>query len=318
MKVAVTGSSGFIGSTLVDRLLIAGNQVVAIDPVVSPNADPRVDYVSMPVQDAGHELFKDVGLIYHLGAHRSVQRSVDDPGPTLRNNTDSTLAVLDAARRYGVPVVVASSSSVYGHVEGAWSLEGDTLKPMSPYAASKVTTEALCRAWSASYGVRCVCLRYFNVYGPGQPPGGGYAAVIPKFFDAAVSGRPATIYGGKQARDFTFIRDVVHATVLTGARISDLANCTLFSVLNVGAGEPVTIDYLLTMIEDVTGKKIERSYHPARDGEPMRTHANLVNLYAEIGYTPQTKIEVGLRQYWDWFRQFGGEPHGGGDKSDNG
>jgi nucleoside-diphosphate-sugar epimerase len=198
-------------------------------------------------------------------------------------------------------VVSASSSSVYGDQEAYPLREDMEPRPKSPYAATKLSGEALCRAWWHSYSVRAVSFRYVNVYGPGQDPKSEYAAVIPRFTVACLDGGTPVIYGdGEQARDFTYIDDVVEGNILA-ARAGDR---TWGRVLNIGGGRAATsVNRLLSLISELTGASVEPIHSPPRAGDVRFTQARVGRAEELIGYVPKVAIEEGLRRTIEWYRE---------------
>ncbi|MGQ0627709.1 MAG: NAD-dependent epimerase/dehydratase family protein, partial [Phycisphaerales bacterium] len=238
-SVCVTGGAGFIGGHTVDALLSLGANVTVIDDL--SNSSPahlmehmefepqRLRFVHASILDpaALRHAVADAELVLHLAAVGSVPRSIEEPARTFAVNADGTVCVVQACRRVGVRrVVFASSSSVYGSGAAAGSnsprqgppaqpearTESMALAPMSPYAASKLAAEAVVAAWSRSYGLSALSVRYFNVFGPRQPAGSAYAAVVPAFVEAYLHSKPPVIYGdGSASRDFTPVANVVAA-----------------------------------------------------------------------------------------------------------
>ena len=222
VRVCVTGAAGFIGSHLVDRL-VAEHDVVGIDDLSTGNIanlehrgqSIRLIEGSILDAEALRTATDGVDAIVHLAAIPSVPRSIADPVASHEANATGTLRVLEAARAQGdVHVIVASSSSVYGANPTLPKHEGLVAQPMSPYAVSKLAAEQYTLAWQHSYGLRTLPFRFFNVYGPRQAPGHAYAAVIPAFVHAALTGEPLTVHGdGTQSRDFTYVGTVVDVIV---------------------------------------------------------------------------------------------------------
>ncbi|GIU89493.1 MAG: hypothetical protein KatS3mg010_0592 [Acidimicrobiia bacterium] len=228
MRALVTGGAGFIGSHLVDALVERGAEVRVIDDFFTglrENLNPAVDLYEGTVAD--EELVRRaVGgceVVFHQAAHKAVLRSVEHPLPTDLANTHGTLTVLEAAKDAGVRrVVYASSSSVYGGAAAVPTPEDAPTVPRSPYAVSKLAGEHYCRVFTELYGLETVTLRYFNVYGPRQRPDGAYAAVIPLFVRALLDGSRPVVHGdGGQARDFTYVDDVVEANLRAAAAPGD-------------------------------------------------------------------------------------------------
>jgi nucleoside-diphosphate-sugar epimerase len=223
------------------------------------------------------------------------------PVETTDVNVRGTLNVLLAAHLTGAVVVAASSSSVYGDQDRFPLDEEMTLRPRSPYAASKMAGEVFISAFWRSHGVRGVSLRYFNVYGPGQDPENEYAAVIPRFVVACLTGDRPVIYGdGEQARDFTYIDDVVEANLLC-ARAPDEA---WGRALNIGGGEPPTsVNDLLDRIAVLTGTAPEPRFESMRQGDVRLTEADVSLAHRLVGYDPRVPIEEGLRRTVAAFQQ---------------
>jgi UDP-glucose 4-epimerase len=242
--------------------------------------------------------------IFHHGAKRAVPRSMAFPHETTEANVLGTLNVLLAAADEDAVVVFASSSSVYGD-QVVFPLHEDMeLRPRSPYAASKVAGEVYCSAFWRSHRVRSVSLRYFNVYGPGQDPENEYAAVVPRFVVACLSGAPPMIFGdGEQARDFTYIDDVVEANV-AAARAPERAFGRQF---NIGGGEkPTSVRQLLRIIADLTETEPRPRYEPARAGDVRLTEADVSLARRTFGYVPSVPIREGIRRTIDHLRTTSG------------
>lgn len=264
MRALVTGAAGFIGSNLCRRLVAEGHDVVALDDLsegslanLADVRELRFDETDICDEDALARATIGCEVVFHQAARKSVQRSIEDPDAFDRVNVRGTFNVLESARMAGASVVFASSSSVFGDQDRFPLTEDMEPRPRSPYAATKVAGEAYCRAWSGSLGVPTITLRYFNVYGPGQDPDSPYAAVIPRFVTACLTGGRPVIFGdGDQARDFTYIDDVVEANLLA-ARMPEPARGR---VLNAGGGRsPTTVNELLGAIAELTGTSPNRS-----------------------------------------------------------
>ena len=232
-------------------------------------------------------------------ARPSVPRSIEDPATTTAVNVGGTANVLAAAVEGGARrVVYASSSSVYGHSDRLPKKEGEEGTPLSPYAWSKRLTEELAEAFTGSYGLEAVGLRYFNVYGPRQSPEGPYAAVIPRFFDAFLNGRQPVIYGnGEQSRDFTAVGDAVRANLLAA-----LANQAPGGAYNVGGGRRVTVNELARAVAGTVGVDTEPRYDPPRAGDVLHSLADLEAAGKRLDYGPETGLEQGLAPCNDYYR----------------
>lgn len=305
MRALVTGGAGFIGSHLVDCLVAEGAQVVILDDLstgLEHNVHPQADLVVADVADLDTMSRCCVGadVVFHLAARKTVARSVEEPIDTDRVNTGGTLAVLVAARAAGVSrVVYSSSSSVYGGAEALPTPEAAGAKPRSPYAVSKLAGEMYCRVFHELHGMPTVALRYFNVYGPRQLPGGPYAAVIPAFINAFREGLAPEIHGdGEQSRDFAYVDDVVEAN-LAAAR-SDALTCG-GKVYNVAGGEAVTLHALLRHVEEAVGRSIVPRHVPSRPGDVRHSHADLSAAAADLHWAPRVPIGEGIRRTVEWF-----------------
>ena len=198
-------------------------------------------------------------------------------------------------------MISASSSSVYGDQEFLTLDEQLDLRPRSPYAASKLAGEVFCQAWWRTFGVPTISLRYFNVYGPRQDPASEYAAVVPRFALACLTGSQPVIYGdGEQSRDFTFIGDVVKANLLA----AQAPQSAYGRSYNIGGGqEPTTINGLLAEIARLTEADPKPLWAPPREGDILRTRADISLAGAELGYRPQTAIKEGLRVTVAWLQE---------------
>jgi UDP-glucose 4-epimerase len=238
---------------------------------------------------------RGVRRVFHQAALRSVPRSVDDPSSSNRVNVDGTLNVLIAARDAGVErVVYASSSSVFGHRNVLPMREEDATRPVSPYAVSKLAAEMYCRVFTQLYGLPTVSLRYFNVFGPRQAPDSQYAAVIPKFVAAALTGESLEVHGdGFQSRDFTYVRNVVLANCL--AAESQLA---VGEAINVACGRQHSLLDIVELLTRIVGQADGRSvkWHSveSRAGDVRHTLADISKAQRMLGYRPEVRFEEGL------------------------
>jgi nucleoside-diphosphate-sugar epimerase len=312
-RVLVTGAAGFIGSHLCRRLVADGAEVVGLDDLSESSGEnlrgvPEVRLVEADLLDqaAVADAARGCRAIFHQAAKRSVSRSMEEPELTTDVNLRGTLNVLLAARDAGAAVVAASSSSVYGDQTEFPVHEGLTPLPRSPYAASKLAVEVYCGAMFRSYGTRAVALRYFNAYGPGQDPESEYAAVVPRFTVACLTGARPQVHGdGEQSRDFTYIDDVVEANVLA-ARASEVA---LGRAINVGGGgEPTSVNALLAMIADRVGVVADPVHTVARSGDIRRSMADVSLARDLLGFRPAVDISEGISRTVEWFRAERGAP----------
>lgn len=316
LKFLVTGAAGFIGSHLCEGLVAEGHSVVGFDDLSDGSEEnlsavPEVDLEVADLRDADRlrRATRGADVILHHGAKRSVPRSILLPALTNDVNVAGTINVLIAAQEAGARVVSASSSSVYGDQDEFPLRESMYPRPRSPYAASKLAGEAYCYSWWRSHGVPAVSLRYFNVYGPRQDPASEYAAVIPRFIEACLGSYSPVIHGdGEQARDFTYIADVVEANLLASRAREEAFGRTF----NIGGGaEPTSILELLQLIARVTGAVPEPIHEPPRDGDVRRTEADISSAKAMLGFKPSVSIEDGVGRTVEWFRDREGGPSGG-------
>ena len=301
MRYLVTGGAGFIGSHLVEYLVGTGEEVVVLDDFSTGKRETlvpwsrRITLVEGSIVDPGicARAMRGVDFVLHQAALPSVPRSVKDPEATHAVCATGTLNLLVAARNAKVArFVYAASSSAYGDTPELPKRETMLARPRSPYAAAKLTGEHYCRAFHASYGLPTVSLRYFNVFGPRQDPASQYAAVVPKFLVAALTGEPPTIFGdGRQTRDFTFVANVVRANLQACA-----AGPPAFGeVCNIGCGSRVSLLDLWQSIRSLVGATVEPRHEPVRAGDVRDSLASLDRARELIGYVPEVSLEDGLR-----------------------
>lgn len=286
-KVLVTGGAGFIGSHLTQYLLDLGHEVVVLD---IPHPGERVvegaQYYWWGI-DGVNKRVSGVDVIYHLAAIPGVGISWKDPFRTHDTNATGTLRVLLVAKEMGVRrVVFASSSSVYGDTVQLPKRENMATNPLSPYAVSKLAGENYCNAFGGD-GLETISLRYFNVYGAGQSFDS--AAVIPSFIRALQNGETPVIYGdGTQTRDFTYVKDVVDATILAG-------QSQMQGVYNIGAGSRYTIKALVDVIAGILGVKGSFEYQDWRRGDVKHSYADISKAKADLGYRPNWNLYTGIK-----------------------
>jgi UDP-glucose 4-epimerase len=243
-----------------------------------------------------------VEVVFHQAALASVPRSVDAPLDTNAACVTGTVMLLDVARQKGVRrVVFAGSSSAYGDQPTPSKHEGLLPLPLSPYAAAKVAGEFYCQAFTATYGLETVTIRYFNVFGPRQDPQSQYAAVIPKFVTAMLAGQRPTIFGdGKQSRDFTYIDNIVHGNLLAAEAPNAVGR-----TINVACGESYNLLELIAGINRVLGTSIEPIFEPARAGDVRESLADISLARELLGYEPTVGFDEGLRRTIAYYRQPG-------------
>ena len=303
-RVLVTGGGGFIGSNLVRGLLERDDEVRVLDNFSTGNranlegVDVEVIEGELRSYERVHNAVRGVEVVYHLGALGSVPRSVQDPLTSSAVNVEGTLNVLLAARDEGVRrVVFASSSSVYGVRPELPVTEDLPVDPLSPYGVAKLAAERYCVAFSRVYeNFESVVLRYFNVFGPRQSPHSQYAAVIPLFLSKIAAGEPVTINGdGEQSRDFTFVSNVVEATI-AAAHAADVSG----RIFNIAASAPVTVNSVADTIGEILGRPVEKVFLPARAGDIRDSWADVSAARAALAWEPRVGIDDGLRATAAW------------------
>jgi UDP-glucose 4-epimerase len=310
VRVVVTGGAGFIGANLCRELLTrdAISEVVALDDLStgsSANLDgtgAKLVEGSILQRDLLADVIADAASVVHLAARPSVPRSLLDPVASHEANATGTLYVLEAARAAGAHVVVASSSSVYGNTDVLPKHEDLPTRPLSPYGVSKLATEGYALAYAESFGLPTLALRFFNVYGPLQAAGHAYAAVIPAFVDAALRGLPVTVHGdGLQTRDFTYIGTV--ARVLADAVVRRV---TASTPVNLAFGSRATLLDVLSVLESVLERPVERVHVDARPGDVRDSQASSERLRALFPDVSAVPFEDGLAETVAWFRSVRG------------
>jgi UDP-glucuronate 4-epimerase len=309
-RVLVTGAAGFIGSTLVDRLLAEGREVVgydSFDPYYPEDLKQRnlagalrsqaFRLVRGDIRDAEavDHLFAagGFGAVVHLAALAGVRPSLERPAVYADVNVHGTSVILDSATKHGVSrVVFASSSSVYGERESGPFRETDAVeRPISPYAATKRAGELVAHTFHHAHGLAVTCARIFTAYGPRQRPD----LAIRKFAERMRRGEKIPIYGdGQSLRDFTFVEDLVDG--LTRALDRDLG----FAILNLGAGRQVSVLEVVKLLEQELGVSAEIEWLPAQTGDVRRTWADIEAARKALGYAPRTSLEEGIGRFVEW------------------
>jgi nucleoside-diphosphate-sugar epimerase len=310
MNALVTGVAGFIGSTLAERLIASGANVIGIDcfadyypralkeqNLAALQTHPRFRFIESTIQAADlPTILSDTTHVFHLAAQAGVRKSWGrDFAIYTVNNVEATQVLLEAC--VGRPIerlVYASSSSVYGD-NVAMPMREDALpQPVSPYGVTKLAAEQLCYLYCVNHGVPTVALRYFTVYGPRQRPDMGFN----KFLHATLAGKPITVFGdGEQTRDFTFVEDAVKATMAAATR------GVPGRVYNIGGGSRVTVNEVLEIIGRVTGRKPLVSVEQDQKGDMRHTYADTERARTDLGFAPSVNLEQGLAAEHAWLKR---------------
>lgn len=307
MKVLVTGGAGFIGSHITTSLVEGGDAVRVLDNLDTGKRENlahlvgKVEFIEGSVSDpiAIARAIDKVEVVFHQAALASVPRSVSAPLDTNSVCVTGTVNVLDAARKAGVRrVVYAGSSSAYGNDPTPSKNEQILPAPLSPYAAAKLAAEYYCKAFTATYGLETVTIRYFNVFGPRQDPDSEYSAVIPIFVSLMLKGKRPTIYGdGLQSRDFTFVSDIVRGNLLA-AEAKDVAG----KVINIATGKQFTLLDLVASINRVLGTAIEPVFADSRAGDVRESLADITLARRLLGFEPTVSFDAGLERSIEYYR----------------
>ena len=299
MKALVTGGAGFIGSNLVDALIARGDSVDIVDNLssgkrenVNQQARLHVLDIREPLEDLFAELRPDV--CFHLGAQADVRVSVERPDYDAEVNVIGTVHVLEAARSTGARVVFSSTGgAIYGECEEPAD-EASERRPLAPYGTAKLAGEEYLLTYQRLHGMANVALRFGNVFGPRQDPH-GEAGVVAIFLGRLRDGETCLIFGdGTQERDYVFVGDVVSA-LMAAAEVEG-------GIFNVGTGRASSVLELYDLCRKVAGSELEARLAPARTGELQRSVLDISKAADELGWRPETSLEEGLRQTWNWIR----------------
>lgn len=306
-NILVTGGAGFIGSHLVSALLARSHSVRVIDNFATGNhanlreVEPVIELVEGDICDRNllSKAMQSIDYVLHHAAIPSVPRSIDNPLATNQANITGTLTVLQCARERNVRrVVYASSSSVYGDTEVLPKHENMQPNPLSPYALTKLVGEHYCRLFTTLYGLETVSLRYFNVFGARQDPTSTYAAVIPRFITKLLRGEAPIVYGdGEQTRDFTYVANVVDANLLAcEAQISAPLVC------NIGCNARISLNELVTELNNHLGTAIQPTHTPPRPGDVKHSLADITIAKNALGYQARYSVAQGLAETLAWYQ----------------
>ncbi len=312
MKVLVTGGAGFIGSSLCDKLIERGYDVINLDNF-NNYYDPKIKWQNTQnvIHSPNYKLYvgdirdpkilsqifevEKPEVVVHLAAMAGVRNSLKDPLDYVDVDVKGTVNLLEFSRKYGIEkFVFGSSSSVYGKNTKVPFKEDDPLEgQVSPYAASKRAGEIYCQTYSEMYNMKISCLRFFTVYGPRQRP----EEAIHLFTKLISEGKPIPVFGdGTSKRDYTYIDDVVDGI------IKAINTDYEFEIFNIGNSETITLENLIKLLESTIDKKAIIDRKPFQLGDVQITYADISKAKKILGYEPKTKIEEGVKKFWEWYK----------------
>jgi UDP-N-acetylglucosamine 4-epimerase len=315
-KVLVTGGAGFIGSNLIESLLLAENDVTCLDNFSTGKRENIKDFFSHPkfhLLEGDIRNYSDcqkavtgIDYVFHQAALGSVPRSIKDPVSATDVNIGGFVKILFASKEAGVKrFIYAASSSTYGDQPDLPKVEDKIGAPLSPYAITKYADELFATIFTSTYGIDIIGLRYFNVFGRRQDPDGAYAAVIPKFIKLLMNHEAPVIYGdGSNSRDFTYIDNVLQANHLA-AIVNDRS--AVNQVYNVAHGERTSLNQLFKYIQEFAGRsdreilEIKPEYGPERAGDIPHSQASIEKAQKFLGYKPSLNVIEGLEKAVEWF-----------------
>jgi len=299
VRALVTGGAGFIGSNLVDALIARGDSVDIVDNLSSgkrENVNQQARLHELDIREPLEDLFAELRpeVCFHLAAQADVRVSVERPDYDAEVNVIGTVHVLEAARSVGARVVFSSTGgAIYGECAEPAD-ETSPREPLAPYGTAKLAGEEYLLTYARLHGMANVALRFGNVFGPRQDPH-GEAGVVAIFLGRLRDGETCLIFGdGKQERDYVFVGDVV-AAVLRAAEVES-------GIFNVGTGRATSVLELYDLCRRVAGSELEAQLVPARAGELQRSVLDINKAADELGWRPETSLEEGLRQTWNWIR----------------
>jgi UDP-glucose 4-epimerase len=303
VKALVTGGAGFIGSSVVKKLLDNHWEVRVLDDLSSGyagNLKPfDIDFRQGDVRDTAfvEQACQGVDAVFHLAASVGRQRSLDHPQTDSETNLLGTVNVLQGVRKYNVPkIVYSSSAAIFGELLTSTIDENHPQNADSPYGVSKLAAEKMILAYGEIYGIKSVCLRYFNIYGVNQRYD-LYGNVIPIFAQRIHDGNPITIYGdGTQTRDFLNVRDVAEANYLA-------ATLDQTGVYNLGSGASITILQLADCMQKINGRQVGVRYLPRRPADVLHCRANTAKVAGALGFSAKVNLNDGLTEYLEWFER---------------
>ena len=311
--ILITGGAGFIGSSLADKLLALGHQVMVFDNF-NDYYDPAIKQknIEQALQNKNYKLYKGdieriadlekvfsenkIDAIVHLAARAGVRPSIEAPLAYAMTNIIGTINILEMMKKYNVKrMSMASSSSVYGNCKAdKFSEDLNIREPISPYAATKSADEQICYTYHHLYGMEIYMLRFFTVFGPRQRPD----LAINKFVNLIMNDKPIDMYGdGSTMRDYTYIDDITDGIVA-----SLNYHQTGYEIFNLGGGSPVTLKEMISTIEDVLGKKAQINQLPMQPGDVDKTVSDISKAQRLLGYHPHTSFKEGIRKFVEWKR----------------
>lgn len=302
MKVAVTGGLGFIGTTLVTKLIEAfDSEIRILDNNSNPSGDLRltrnIELLEGDIRDDDSlsRLLEGADAVVHLAAHTRVIDSIEDPALNFDINTIGTFKLLEKMREHGVSRYVGASTggAILGEAEPPINEEMPA-KPASPYGASKLAAEGYCWAYAQSYGINAASLRFSNIYGPHSRR---KSSVVAAFIKNIREGEPITVYGdGSQTRDYLFVEDL-------GDGIIAAIKGHVTGVYQLGFGVPTSVNSLLEILKDVTAQPFEVRYEDFRAGEILHTHCDISSARKSFGFDPKISLQEGVAKTWNWFQE---------------
>lgn len=314
VNLLITGGAGFIGSNLVERFL--DDERIGLVRVLDDLSNglyeniapfefhPKFEFIEGDICDYAtcQRAMKGIHKVTHQAALGSVPRSIENPMRTNEVNVGGTVNILHAAKEEGADrVVLAFSSSTYGDSRELPKVEERIGNPLSPYAVSKLACEHYAQVFCKTYQLNFIGLRYFNIFGPKQSPDNPYAAVIPLFCRAFIEGQSPRINGdGTHSRDFTYVENVVYANEL--ALFTENAEA-LNQVYNVACGDQVTLNEMVDMLRQITGKDIRPVYGPERIGDVKHSNADITKIRTKLGYEPRVRMFEGMKKVYEWNRK---------------
>ncbi len=301
----VTGGAGFIGSHIVEELVRRGESVRVLDDLSTgrrenlSSVQGQIDFHEGDIRDLEKPLFAKVDYVIHLAAVASVVRSVEDPVTTTEINLNGTLHVLLAARDAQVKrVILAATAAAYGDHPALPRVETQVPEPLSPYALTKLAGEYYGQVFHRLFGLEFVALRYFNIFGPRQDPHSAYSGVLSKFIAAYLQKQKPTIFGdGEQSRDFTYVANVVDAT-LRACQAPEAPG----KAINVGTGRGTTLNQTIAILNQILGAQVTPHYAPPRVGDVLHSTADITLARKILGYEPLVTFEEGLSRTVEWMR----------------